>query len=292
MSRTQRNENEFTHKEESNSFEQVLINTDKIALVDADILFHKAMAAFYNEENPSLQDCLAEIEKKVNDFESTLVSSKGYIYFIKGRGNFRYTVATMKPYKGTRVSEPFKFYDQMYEHFKLYRDCIVCNFKEADDMLSIFHDHRTIACTTDKDANQNPGDIYNFTKREIKTLSEEEAWWNLWKQVLTGDTVDNIPGLEGCGPTMAEKILNYGAEKASLKKSDFVKLGISDDFRIDPKTYPNEVLNAYILKYGVLTGSDFFNENYQLIRMKSSAGAYIKEAHKDIFSLIDLLHEM
>lgn len=245
------------------------IETNKIAIVDADILFHWALTFSESAGNETKEEAFEEVEKVILNFENSL-RAKAFVYFIKGKGNFRYTVATMKPYKGTRSSERYKFYYEMLEHFTKFRNCIVCNFLEADDMISIFHDERTVACTNDKDAKQTAGDLYNFTRKEVVNISKEEAWSNLWMQVLTGDGVDNIPGIEGVGPAKASKVLE----------------------NVSVEDYPITVQQAYIEKYGLENGPDFFNENFQLIRMKSSAGAYIKERYKEIFLLIDVLHEL
>jgi hypothetical protein len=262
-------ENNNFHKQESynSDKEEIVIETNKIAIVDTDILFHWALS--FIDDNATLDEAKLESERVLLNFENTL-RAKAYIYFIKGSGNFRYTVATIKPYKGTRTSEKHKFYYEILEHMTLFRDCIRCNSLEADDMVSIFHDDRTIVCTNDKDAKQNAGDIYNFTKKEITTISKDEAWENLWLQVLTGDSVDNIGGLEGIGPAKAKQILQD----------------------VPTEDYPQTILQEYISKHGLIHGSDAFNENYQLIRMKTSNGKYIKEKYKDIFALIDLIHEL
>lgn len=246
----------------------IVVKTDKIAIVDTDILFHWALS--FVDDHMTLEQAKIEAEKVLINFEHTL-QAKAYVYFIKGKGNFRYTVATMKSYKGTRVSEPHRYYQELLDHMIKFRNCYQCHQLEADDMISIFHDHRTVACTNDKDAKQTAGDLYNFTKKEIVTISEDEAWKNLWLQVITGDSVDNIPGIEGVGPAKALDIL-------------------TDDIPLSD--YPNEVLKAYISKYGLQDGSDFFNENYQLIRMKSSSGKFIKQKYKELFLLIDYLHEL
>lgn len=251
-----------------NSDELIVIKTNKVAIIDADILFHWALS--FIDETMTLEQAKQEAAKVILNFENTLVA-KGYVYFIKGTGNFRFTVATIKPYKGTRTNEPHKYYNEILEFITEFRDCIKCNFLEADDMISIFHSEKTVACTNDKDAKQTAGDLYNFTKKELITLSEEEAWKNLWMQVITGDTVDNIPGIEGIGPGKALKIL-------------------TEDLPLDQ--YPNAVLQAYIEKYGLRDGSDFFNENYQLIRMKTASGRFIKEKYSEIFLLIDYLYEL
>ena len=248
--------------------QNIVIHTNKVAIVDTDILFHWALS--FIDDNMSLVEAQKEAENVILNFENTL-KAKGYVYFIKGRGNFRYNVATIKPYKGKRTGDKHKFYDEILEHMTNFRNCIPCNGIEADDMVSIFHSDKTVVCTDDKDAKQNAGDLYNFRKKTLTTISKNEAWRNLWMQVLTGDTVDNIPGLEGVGPAKAEKVLND---------------------TVGAKDYPNTVLNAFIEKYGLIDGSDFFNENFQLIRMKSSSGAFIKEKYEDIFLLIDYLYDI
>jgi hypothetical protein len=261
-----RRDQQITHTPEPK--EAIVVTTNKIAIIDTDILFHWALS--FVEDNMTLVEAKQEVEKVILNFENSL-RAKAYVYFIKGRGNFRYTVATMKPYKGTRTSEKHKYYNEMLQHMTDFRNCIPCDFIEADDMISIFHDERTVACTNDKDANQTAGDLYNFTKKTLTTLTPEFAWRTLWVQVITGDSTDNIPGIEGIGPGKASLIIN-------------------DD--VNPEDYPSAVLKAYISKYGLIDGSDFFNENFQLIRMKTSSGSYIKEKYSDIFSLIDYLHEM
>jgi len=253
----------------NHDLQHAVVYTDKIAIVDTDILHHWALT--FSEDDATLEECFQEAEKVILNFEKSLVA-KAYVYFIKGRGNFRYQVATMKPYKGTRSSgeDRHRFYYEVLNHIIKFRDCIESHGYEADDMVSVFHSEKTVVCTIDKDAKQNAGDLYNLRTHELVTISEEEAWRNLWMQVLTGDKVDNIGGIEGIGPGKAEKILEG----------------------IGAASYPQEVLNQYIIKYGIQDGSDFFNENYQLIRMKSSAGKYIKEQYKDIFALIEVLHEL
>ena len=61
-----------------------------------------------------------------------------------------------------------------------------------------------------------PGHHYNPTKKEKYWISEEEGIRNFYKQILTGDTVDNIKGLKGIGPKKAEKILSCCANEIEM----------------------------------------------------------------------------
>lgn len=124
---------------------------------------------------------------------------------------FRSQVATMKPYKGNRdkAARP--------EHYQALRDHMIHKMGaievlkiEADDALAI-HGHETgnIMCTIDKDLLQVPGWHYNFNDVEPKPykLNRPTAYYNLFSQILVGDTTDNIPGCPGIGEGKARDIL-------------------------------------------------------------------------------------
>lgn len=74
---------------------------------------------------------------------------------------------------------------------------------DYDKMISLFGAN-VVTCSRDKDLNMVPGWHYSWGcgKQKEKTL-----WWqdelsglkSFYKQILTGDSVDNIPGLHGVG---------------------------------------------------------------------------------------------
>lgn len=90
---------------------------------------------------------------------------------------------------------------------------------EADDVLGIYATdpdtigrYEPVIVSDDKDLLQFPGKHYRIRLRgndEWKVVSDDEASWNFWKQVLMGDPTDGIPGIRGVGPKKAEKILTY-----------------------------------------------------------------------------------
>jgi len=67
-----------------------------------------------------------------------------------------------------------------------------------------------IIITVDKDLDNTPGWHYNFVKKEKYWITEEEGIRNFYKQLLTGDAVDNIKGIKGIGPKRAEHLLGRG----------------------------------------------------------------------------------
>lgn len=176
-------------------------------------------------------------EKIVNIMEKSGGSSwEGHI---SGVGNFRIGIATIREYKGTRSeSERPPLYGYLRGHLMQKSNVVVANDEEADDTLSIaqYKDYaaaksrynsyieddpieeqqlgsfeecqwmlNTIICTIDKDLDMVPGLHYRWSKGNVKEIT---TWYQdplnglraFYCQCLTGDGVDNIPGLRGIGP--------------------------------------------------------------------------------------------
>lgn len=119
--------------------------------------------------------------------------------------NYRDKIATIIPYKGNRAD-----FEKPYYYNKL-REYLVKNYKaelitgqEADDMIGIEQyriakekgsfEHTVIA-SIDKDLRGLEGYHYNLNSRVLDYVDEETASKNFYKQLLTGDNTDNIPGL-------------------------------------------------------------------------------------------------
>ncbi len=81
-----------------------------------------------------------------------------------------------------------------------------------------------------------------YKKELLFKVNKQEAEYNLWYQVLIGDTTDHIGGCKGIGKVKANKIL---AEEIS----------------------PQRVLKCYLETYGEYEGIIKFTENYRLVKM-------------------------
>lgn len=163
--------------------------------------------------------------------------------------NFRKNIAKAKPYKGNRKQEkPYHFHNLRAYMLSQY-DCVVTDGMEADDLICInlYEDFNHcdserkpeyICCSRDKDLRMCPGWHYGWQcgKQEqfgptfIDELGHLEISQGtpkklrgtglkfFYAQLITGDTVDNIPGLPKRGPAFAYKLLaECGSEVECFK---------------------------------------------------------------------------
>jgi len=176
-------------------------------LIDGDIIGYRIG---FSTEEESEKIVISRVATFVETMLWEDLDAETYQGYLTGSGNFRNEIATTAPYKGNRTAPKPK-------HLQLIRDYLVSawDFKvsegqEADDSIAIAHvenEYKSIIASIDKDFLQLRGNHWNFVKKEMTVVSEEEALKNFYRQVLTGDRVDNIIGLKGIGPVKADKIL-------------------------------------------------------------------------------------
>jgi hypothetical protein len=135
--------------------------------------------------------------------------------YIKGTGNFRESISVSRVYKGQRKQPKPVHYDALREYAKSIHHAVEVDGMEVDDLVSVelwanrAKDSGVILVAIDKDLWNTPGWHYNYHPKRLTTeyVTTKEADRNFLKQVLTGDAVDNIPGIPGIGERKAEAIL-------------------------------------------------------------------------------------
>ena len=219
--------------------------TNLTPLIDGDwIVYMCCQAIEYScEGEPKLQDIVDVFDHKIEEIVKTLGgTTEPPIIFYTGQANFRKERATTKVYKGNRKDKERPFH---YENLKNYIStkyaCLVNPATEADDMMAIWqtqweeckpldHEGECIIVTVDKDLRQVNGWHYspeghNFPSFGPTFVTDDNSYINLknpvnpgkgligtgykffWSQVITGDSVDNIPGLPKAGPKFAYELL-------------------------------------------------------------------------------------
>lgn len=180
-----------------------------LAFIDADIVVYR-IAFASQEENEKV------VLSRAAEFMEDLVMKpwvSDYKGFLTGSNNYRKEIAVTAPYKGNRVQERPVHYQLVRDYLASAWGCEVIDGQEADDAIGIAaygygdDDEAYIIMTIDKDLDMIRGWHYNFNKDMKYFVQEDDTMRTFYTQVLTGDRVDNIPGLKGIGPKKAEKIL-------------------------------------------------------------------------------------
>lgn len=187
---------------------------DQVFAVDGDTLAYRTAAVCEDHFEGAAYSILASTLREI----ATETGVTKFRLYISGKSNFRYDIAKTKPYKGNRATmvRP-RYLEACKNHLCEKYGAIVVDGYEADDAIATdmtltgaYH------CGVDKDILQIAGKHYNYVKKEWITISEEEATLRLYRQILMGDTSDNIPGL----PRVGEKIAHDTIQDASTALQD------------------------------------------------------------------------
>jgi len=173
-----------------------------VLLVDGDILLFRIGC--------TTNDVSEDIAKvRMNSYIDELLNdsfcSDYRIFLTDGENNFRRKI--YPEYKANRVAEKPLHYYVLRDYLIRYEKAEIAYGMEADDLLGIEQTDNTIIASIDKDLDQVEGAHYNFVKKIHYEITHNQGRHKFWTQMLTGDTVDNIPGIRGIGPKKAEKLL-------------------------------------------------------------------------------------
>jgi DNA polymerase-1 len=187
---------------------KTFLTKDKTALLDSDIICYRVGFA---SEDVEEKFALSRVSELVHEVVFVQLECKDYKAYITGKGNFRNEIAVTEPYKGNRkdMKKPIH-YDAIRKHLVEKLGAVLIEGMEADDAIAIEATNmgdQAIIVSIDKDLDQVAGLHYNFVKQELYEVTPEEGMLNFYKQILTGDRVDNIIGIKGVGPVKAAKLL-------------------------------------------------------------------------------------
>lgn len=163
--------------------------------------------------------------------------------FFTGTSNYRNHIAVTQPYKERLSERPFH-YKNVKVHLQSLYPYQQVEGLEADDLLGIAltkNPEKYICATRDKDLRQVAGHHYGWELMNQPAFGprhiDEFGWIELsskrdkiigggdkflYSQIITGDTVDTIPGIPKHGPVKAFKLLEActtpeGCEQAVLE---------------------------------------------------------------------------
>src|SRR5690554_3312449 len=253
-----------------------------IALIDADILPYEygGMVQLEDPDKPLEWEIVRSmVDDRINQILEATKADSCSLYLTDSATNFRIDLATIKPYKGHRKTEKPYHWERIRQHLIDSWDAEVQYGIEADDRLGIEQmntDQDTVICSRDKDLHMIPGWHYVWPagKQEEKLWFQDElsAIRCFYRQLLTGDSTDNILGLYGVGAS-----------------SQLVKRVESCD---EERLMFDIVYKAYQDRFGSYA-SQFLYENAALLWIKREDTEDSKAAEEEIYDrLDDLLAEL
>jgi 5'-3' exonuclease len=188
-------------------------------LIDADILCYRI--GFATQEETSGKYILDVLTHYISNILVQASDSEEFQLYLTGKTNFRNEIATTAPYKGNRKSEKPKHMGFIRAALQGDWGAIVSVDEEADDAIAIKATELgddCVMCSVDKDFDQIPGWHYNFVKQHKYYVTPEEGLFFFYRQILMGDRIDNIIGINGIGEKKSAKILEGMTEQEMYDK--------------------------------------------------------------------------
>jgi len=195
-----------------------------ILLVDADSLIFAS--CYRKREFPTDEKFYTDIDDSKAKFDQQFMSIVNkledmysvdkVITFSGSKGNFRKLITS--DYKANRKAVDLPpLLNEMHDYVKDQYDSVWGYGIETDDIVArywfelsneIGRDNVMIV-SIDKDYKQFPCLIYNYHYKHkvVLDISEDEALFNFYEQMIIGDTADNVNYFKGKGKKFAEKYL-------------------------------------------------------------------------------------
>ena len=230
-----------------------------IVLVDADSLIWSS--CYRKKESPednmyhTLDDAKDKFDEVfmsiINKIEETYELDK-VITFAGAKGNFRKQIS--KTYKSNRKeSDRPPVLNEMQEYVKEKYSAIAGDGVETDDVVATywteisktFGRDEVMIVSIDKDYKQLPCIIYDYhyKKQMYYNISEAEAMYNFYEQMISGDSADNVNYCKGYGVSYCKK-----AFKDCLSNYSYMRVV----FSLYKKIYRNKAREKYLECYKLL----------------------------------------
>jgi len=249
-----------------------------ICLIDADALVY--IIAWNHKDSDEIG-----VKLSCDTFLSDILLLTGcdqYIGVFSDKVSFRNEWYRYAPYKGQRKDKEQWLLDweSVIKNYYINKHGFVtATDLEADDICvagSVYFTAAgvdTVIASPDKDLRQVPGKFYNFSKKTvedapvvIELVTDEQANYNLWLSIITGDMTDNVYGVPGLGPVKAKKLL---------------------DEAIDPLQYLSIARGAYAKYFGPHYGRIIFDETRITIMMMQPGHTLWPGYKADVIGLLE-----
>lgn len=184
-----------------------------ITLIDADSL------CYIGNKCEEVEQAYDKVDEAISNIITTSGASH-YNIFVEKPFNNNFRKKIVKSYKKSRANKELpKFYNEIKEYLIGTWNAVGLGGYESDDVLISYYRKckeeypftEVLIASMDKDLRQYPIKIFDtYYNRfgEIYDITEDEADYNFWLQMVMGDVVDSISGVKGKGVKKAEVVLN------------------------------------------------------------------------------------
>ena len=160
---------------------------------------------------------------ETNPQEAIDLQYRTFISGNKEKANFRKEID--KDYKGNRdTSHKPTYLDDLHEYLLNHHNAYATEGCEADDFFGhackdAKKENKTaVIVSVDKDLKQIEGLHYNPVKQIFHHVTDIEAEAFFWRQMLQGDSADNIIGISGIGEKKAARYIPNGTTNEKAKE--------------------------------------------------------------------------
>lgn len=230
-----------------------------IVLVDADSL---VWSSCYRKKEHADDEMYHTLENAIEKFDEVFMSIINKIEdtyeldrvvtFAGARGNFRKQIS--KTYKANRKdTDKPPLLNELYKHVSDKYDAVAGEGVETDDVVATYWKQLTetfgrdevLIVSIDKDYKQFPCLIYDYhyKKQCFYDISESEARYNFYEQMIAGDSADNVNYCKGYGIAYCKK-----AFKDCLSNYSYLKAV----FTLYQKLYKNKAREKFLECYQLL----------------------------------------
>lgn len=221
-------------------------NNDRpLVLVNDADNFKYVFAWHHREADPADERARDLVFKDIRIRISEMLSLAGtrlHLGIYGSTPEWRNTVYRYKPYKGNRPPKAdfvVKWGDIIEQYCINELGFVKMPKWETDDLIGWisrnsspeYQNYKFMIASPDKDLQQLPGlhfawkDKDNAFTSHITEVSEFQAAYNFWTQMLTGDTTDNVAGIPGLGPKKVQEIFK------DLDNALDLELAVAEQYR-------------------------------------------------------------
>lgn len=193
-----------------------------LVIIDADsMIYASAMSDSLSEAKEKLDN---KLNLSLNEIEDLGYFVEEFIVCSGSYGNFRNFISSS--YKSNRDSKKPQYLLELQKYCRVNWLSKYVLGVETDDVVASYWNKAyyegkitPIIVSIDKDYLQFPATIYNYERKTLVTIKEEDSNRNFYTQMLVGDTADNVKGVKGCGVKCSEKTLSKLNSKYSMSRA-------------------------------------------------------------------------